>query len=259
MNFFLRAFTSFFYVSLLLGSLFINATFFAVVILLMTTIAIWELQNISAKKIPLTYVVFVILFYAAKQYPQITTSVFIASLLGNFLLLASFWQKKKSRLTLGKVYFLGVIQLAVPMFLLAFFAQQHAALIALFFCVIWLNDSAAFLIGSLLGKTPLAKSISPNKTFEGFIGGILLSSGTAVVIGSYLTQIHNFQLFILALVTSLAASIGDLIQSKIKRICGVKDSGRILPGHGGIYDRIDSTLFAIPVFLGTLYLLSYVS
>ena len=109
MNFLLRAFTSFFYVSLLLGSLFINTAFFVVVILLMTTIAIWELQNISAKKIPLAYVVFVILFYAAKQYPQITTSVFIASLLGNFLLLASFWQKEKNTLSLSKVYFLGII------------------------------------------------------------------------------------------------------------------------------------------------------
>jgi phosphatidate cytidylyltransferase len=145
------------------------------------------------------------------------------------------------------------------MVLLAVFAKHHAVLVALFFCIIWLNDAAAFLIGSSIGKTPLAKSISPNKTYEGFVGGVLLASIATVLVGTQCLELSYYFLFSIAVITAITASIGDLIQSKVKRICNVKDSGRILPGHGGVYDRIDSTLFAIPVFLGMLYLFLYVS
>jgi len=259
MNFLLRALTSLVYVSLLLGSLFVHATFFSAVLYLMTLIAVWELQNISKKKTVLVYLVFALLFISIQYYPKLSSSLLFISLFGNFLLLIAFWQKKDITLSQGKIYFLGIVHISLPMVLLAVFAKHHAVLVALFFCIIWLNDAAAFLIGSSIGKTPLAKSISPNKTYEGFVGGVLLASIATVLVGTQCLELSYYFLFSIAVITAITASIGDLIQSKVKRICNVKDSGRILPGHGGVYDRIDSTLFAIPVFLGMLYLFLYVS
>jgi phosphatidate cytidylyltransferase len=111
---------------------------------------------------------------------------------------------------------------------------------------LWINDTMAYLVGSAIGKTPLSP-ISPKKTWEGTIGGILLAiivlSAVAYVTGR-LPVVHT------AIITTLAAisgTFGDLFESKLKRLAGVKDSGRIMPGHGGFLDRFDSLLFASTV------------
>jgi phosphatidate cytidylyltransferase len=108
---------------------------------------------------------------------------------------------------------------------------------------IWVNDTMAYIVGSLIGKTPLSK-ISPKKTWEGTIGGALLA--ILVMCGlAYYTQ--RLEMTHAAIITALAAAsgtLGDLFQSKLKRMAGVKDSGRFMPGHGGFLDRFDSLLFA---------------
>lgn len=110
---------------------------------------------------------------------------------------------------------------------------------------IWVNDTMAYLVGSLIGRTPLS-SISPKKTWEGTIAGIILSVFIVTkVLGSYL-PIHETTLFLISLVASVTGTFGDLIESKLKRIAGVKDSGSMMPGHGGFLDRFDSILFATP-------------
>lgn len=115
---------------------------------------------------------------------------------------------------------------------------------------IWLNDTLAYITGSLIGKTPLSK-ISPKKTWEGTIGGILLSVITATFAFPAIYNHHLYKPMMIlsgsiALIASVTGTIGDLFESKLKRIAGVKDSGRIMPGHGGFLDRFDSMLFAIP-------------
>jgi phosphatidate cytidylyltransferase len=115
------------------------------------------------------------------------------------------------------------------------------------FCM-WVNDTMAYLVGSFIGKTPFSK-ISPKKTWEGTIGGIILC---AVVMGfagkslgrNYFT--NNTHYFICAFIASVMGTLGDLFESKLKRMAGVKDSGSFMPGHGGFLDRFDSLLFAIP-------------
>ncbi|MBS1759549.1 MAG: phosphatidate cytidylyltransferase [Bacteroidetes bacterium] len=115
---------------------------------------------------------------------------------------------------------------------------------------IWINDTMAYIVGSLIGKTPLSK-ISPKKTLEGTIGGIILA---AIAIGFLLPLffekkqivLNHWLLFGLALVAAVAGTFGDLFESKLKRMAGVKDSGTFMPGHGGFLDRFDSLLFAIP-------------
>jgi phosphatidate cytidylyltransferase len=110
---------------------------------------------------------------------------------------------------------------------------------------IWVNDTMAYLVGSVIGKTPLSP-ISPNKTWEGTIAGIILSllivsKGMALVV-----PIQERYIFCISLIASIAGNFGDLLESKLKRLAGVKDSGSMMPGHGGFLDRFDSILFATP-------------
>ncbi len=116
--------------------------------------------------------------------------------------------------------------------------------------IVWVTDSGAYLIGRKIGKNKLAPHISPNKTWEGSIGGSL---STVVIVGTYLYFAqaafpYSFSTMLLwTLVFSVGGQLGDLIESAFKRHYGVKDSGKILPGHGGILDRFDSLLFVLPL------------
>jgi phosphatidate cytidylyltransferase len=121
---------------------------------------------------------------------------------------------------------------------------------------IWINDTMAYIVGSLIGKTPLSR-ISPKKTWEGTIGGIILA---IVVVGllakffipfqyhlpGFVLEIDSYHWFIIAAIAAVAGTFGDLLESKLKRMAGVKDSGQMMPGHGGFMDRFDSLLLATP-------------
>ena len=110
---------------------------------------------------------------------------------------------------------------------------------------IWINDTMAYIVGSLFGKTPLSK-ISPKKTWEGTIGGALLCIITITLIG-YATGFYNYKNWVvIATCCAVFGTLGDLFESKLKRLANVKDSGTLMPGHGGFLDRFDSMLVAIP-------------
>ena len=112
---------------------------------------------------------------------------------------------------------------------------------------IWINDTMAYIIGSLIGKTPLSK-ISPKKTWEGTIGGMILSVVVVGLIAFFVLNSGPITIYImlLAAIACVAGTFGDLLESKLKRMARVKDSGNIMPGHGGFLDRFDSLLLAIP-------------
>lgn len=110
---------------------------------------------------------------------------------------------------------------------------------------IWINDTMAYIVGSLIGKTPLS-SISPKKTWEGTIGGIVLSIAVMWGLGYACQSTSPWIWAVIALIASITGTLGDLLESKLKRLAGVKDSGNILPGHGGFLDRFDSLLLATP-------------
>jgi len=127
----------------------------------------------------------------------------------------------------------------------------------LFLCaVVWVGDSAAMYVGKSLGQHKLAPAISPGKTWEGAIGGIIGGVGTAVVsAGCWLPHLLLWQCIVLGLCISLTAQLSDLAESMLKRYAGIKDSGGLIPGHGGMLDRIDSLLFAAPTLVYALYVL----
>jgi phosphatidate cytidylyltransferase len=115
------------------------------------------------------------------------------------------------------------------------------------FVVVWSNDSFAYLTGRAFGKTKLFERISPKKTWEGTIGGAVMAILVSIIYAHFVNQNYLFWA-ISALLIAPAAVLGDLIESKIKRTAGVKDSGSIMPGHGGVLDRFDAVLFATPFF-----------
>ena len=116
-----------------------------------------------------------------------------------------------------------------------------------FFILIWINDSGAYLLGSSIGKHSLFERISPKKSWEGFFGGLVLTLLVAWFIGPYFSGISRVSWLIVALIVSLGSTYGDLFASVLKRNAGVKDSGKILPGHGGFLDRFDGVAIAFPL------------
>ncbi|GAA5647308.1 phosphatidate cytidylyltransferase [Vibrio proteolyticus] len=127
----------------------------------------------------------------------------------------------------------------------------HGAKLVLFVCLlVWAADSGAYFAGKSLGKRKMAPNVSPNKTIEGLIGGIL----TALVVGWVaadwfdITFTNHAVMLVITLITVVISVLGDLVESMFKRVSGIKDSSNIIPGHGGILDRIDSLTAAFPVF-----------
>ena len=114
------------------------------------------------------------------------------------------------------------------------------------FILVWTNDSFAYLVGRALGKQKLFPRISPNKTVEGFLGGLFFSCIASYFIAKYSGSLSFNNWLIMAIIISVFGTLGDLVESKFKRQAGVKDSGIIMPGHGGLLDRLDSIIFATP-------------
>lgn len=122
-------------------------------------------------------------------------------------------------------------------------------LLLLICLIVWSNDIFAYYTGRLIGKTKMSPRVSPNKTIEGLVGGLIGGVVVAFVFNYFYEDIDfkNIELIVLALIIGLAGVFGDLFESLLKRAGDVKDSGTIIPGHGGVLDRIDSLIFAIPV------------
>ncbi|MCP2025895.1 phosphatidate cytidylyltransferase [Flavobacterium sp. HSC-32F16] len=134
------------------------------------------------------------------------------------------------------------------------------------FILIWTNDTFAYLVGKSVGKHKLFERVSPKKTIEGFVGGMVFAAFAGFLISKFYIQPNpDFSSksiliwTIIALIVSVFGTIGDLIESKFKRIAGIKDSGSIMPGHGGILDRLDSVIFVAPIIFLFYQILYYVS
>ncbi len=176
------------------------------------------------------------------------------------VILTELWRKKKNPLINASVMALGWLYVIVPFYLIVLVNTidvevhelandpSYFPLVAGMFILIWMNDTFAYLSGRFFGKTKLIERISPNKTWEGTIGGFLFTIAAGFAIG-YLFDPERVVFWALsAVIVAPCAIMGDLLESLFKRNMQVKDSGNILPGHGGILDRFDATLFAAPFF-----------
>lgn len=149
--------------------------------------------------------------------------------------------------------FMSQIYVSVPLTVAALLYLLYGyGLVLAMFILIWLNDTGAYIVGSSLGRHRLYESISPKKSWEGFFGGLLFCIGGAIVmflLGLPATPLSLVGMLGFSVVVCVASTIGDLVESMIKRSHNIKDSGSILPGHGGVLDRIDSLLYVSPAIL----------
>ena len=181
-----------------------------------------------------------------KKMPMEFTSTVIAIfLLSPVVLLVLCILPRRNSFAAFLQAFGGLFYVTLPMMFLLSLANKDPLLPIALILMIWTNDTMAYLVGSFIGKTPFSP-ISPKKTWEGTAGGALLTIGGAVAYGyfSHLFKLTDWAA--LALCAGVAGTMGDLVESKLKRMADVKDSGTLLPGHGGALDRFDSLLLAAP-------------
>ena len=185
------------------------------------------------------------------------------------LSITELWRKDKNPILNMAVSSFGLFYLITPFILMIYLHhldqpviagtadKQYLPILAGFFILVWTNDSFAYLVGSLIGRTKLFESISPKKTWEGTIGGILFTILAGYLISLYTSTDDTYFWIIGAAIIAPFSTFGDLLESQIKRSLKVKDSGSILPGHGGILDRFDAAMFSIPIFASWVHFYVY--
>ncbi len=170
--------------------------------------------------------------------------------------------KGKNRFDVPSKYVYLIGYLIIPVILITKIPQIeknfNPKIIISIFILIWTNDTFAFLVGKSIGKRKLFERISPKKTVEGFVGGLLAAMVMGVIISIFFIDQPKVNWIITAAILSIFGTIGDLVESKFKRVANIKDSGNIMPGHGGILDRLDSIIFAAPFVFLFYQIISYV-
>ncbi|GAA4079660.1 phosphatidate cytidylyltransferase [Flavobacterium cheonanense] len=261
------------YVTLLLLATSYSANSFFLLFGVFMLIAIYEFcQLINLNKI-LPIIVGGVAFYLGSQFRTNKTNdilILIATLFVSIKCLLLLFNTKKEKIdTLSKyIYLIGYVIL--PFILIAkipFVGNNfRPKIIISIFILIWTNDTFAYIVGKSIGKHKLLEKISPKKTIEGFFGGMVFSVLAGFLISKYYfdpnPKYFNKSVLIWtvsAVIISVFSTLGDLIESKFKRIAGVKDSGKIMPGHGGILDRLDSIIFVAPFVFLFYQILDYVS
>jgi phosphatidate cytidylyltransferase len=156
----------------------------------------------------------------------------------------------------------GALAFAVPYFAVPIAAlyrlQRHDPwVLFLLLAIVWLGDTAAYYVGSRWGRRRLAPVVSPKKSWEGAIAGFVISVASTAAWSLWRLDRLDLALLVVGAATAVAGQLGDLVESMIKRGARVKDSGDLLPGHGGLYDRLDAMLFAAPVMLVLLWLFGF--
>lgn len=256
----------------LLSGIIVNEYLYISVFTLITIIAQAELYIIFKKQgynpqrlygLFVGLVIFILTFLVAKELIP-PTSYFIAIFLILFLFIFELYHCRENHFVSIAFTIFGIVYVVIPMSTLNFIAfaginqniYTYEYLLAMFI-MIWVNDSGAYLIGSLIGKHKLFERISPKKTWEGSIGGLLSTFTAAYVVSLFFTGINVYQWLIFAVIVVIFGTYGDLVESQLKRRAGIKDSGNIMPGHGGLLDRFDSTFFVAPMIFLYLKTIEY--
>lgn len=243
------------YVCIFLFAILFSKNSYILLITIFSAISLWEFSKIVKVKNVFPYIILIGLTLSLFINNSIITPVSKTVLLGYtifnaiLLLLDLFSGEFKTRNKFLSV----LIQLkyvVLPFFflmLLPFYKNSyHPNIIIYIIVIIWTNDSFAFLVGKNFGKNKLFESISPKKTIEGFIGGLLFSVLLGTIIGYNSQEFSILNWVIISFIISVFGTLGDLVESKFKRQANIKDSGTIMPGHGGLLDRLDSLFFLAP-------------
>jgi phosphatidate cytidylyltransferase len=271
-----RAITGFFFLIVMIGSFLLGHNVFGAFYLLLSCFCLYEFYTLIKKdtaspNIPagllngaLVYAAFAFITYAASLVPAGQSSMHIGYMLLFLVPLAVvvvFISElfKISVAPFGNIGYtlLGIVFVIVPFTFfhaLAYVTGPYTVHIPLgFIIMLWSNDTGAYLVGMSIGRTKLFERHSPKKTWEGFIGGVVISAGVGYIISLYFHELDWKQWMSVGILISCFGTLGDLVESMFKRSINIKDSGSILPGHGGLLDRFDGLLMATPIVYTYLY------
>ena len=248
-----RALSGVVYISIVIGSILYSKELFYIVFYLFMLLCLFELKRMIELSYKWTFIVATIFYFRFANL-----NIFDFKYFHFFLIISLFLPfiyqlfKHKISLTSSKLghYLLALAYIVIPFTLLTQIpfinGTYHPQIIIGVFILIWISDSFAYLVGSTMGRTKLYPKVSPNKTIEGALGGLIAALIGSYFISKYFTDISLTNWLVVATIAVVFGLLGDLIESKFKREAGVKDSSNFIPGHGGFLDRLDSVIFAAP-------------
>ena len=252
-----RALSGLVFVIVVLFSIWSGITTYLIFLGIVMLIGLYEFSKMAVsdnlERFGIMYPISISIFmYGISEYIKIDPKFF--QLLIYFLVFLVFVIELKKESpnpykNLGNLY-LSIIYIALPLTLASqipyFKGEYHAEIIFSVFVLIWANDSFAYIIGKNFGKTKLIERISPKKTVEGFLGGLILTYLVGFMLAQYFEVFSLLQWFVITNIVGVFGVLGDLVESMFKRKVTIKDSGKFMPGHGGMLDRFDSFLFSAP-------------
>ena len=263
-NLIIRALTGIIFVVVLISAIYIHPIFFLILFCIITGLTLWEfgglVKHYENANLQRTVNVLggVYLFIATFVYANGLTDgkIFLPYLLFIMLtMIAELYYKAPNPINNWAFTLFAQVYCAGSFSILNFIGAEPGTpgvmsytplFIMAIFIFVWLDDTGAYLVGSLIGKHKLFERISPKKSWEGFFGGLILSLASSQAFAWFAPEINRMNWLGLAATVVLFGTWGDLIESLLKRTLGVKDSGNVLPGHGGMLDRFDSVMLAVP-------------
>ena len=263
-NLIIRALTGIIFVVVLISAIYIHPIFFLILFCIITGLTLWEfgglVKHYENANLQRTVNVLggVYLFIATFVYANGLTDgkIFLPYLLFIMLtMIAELYYKAPNPINNWAFTLFAQVYCAGSFSILIFIGAEPGTpgvmsytplFIMAIFIFVWLDDTGAYLVGSLIGKHKLFERISPKKSWEGFFGGLILSLASSQAFAWFAPEINRMNWLGLAATVVLFGTWGDLIESLLKRTLGVKDSGNVLPGHGGMLDRFDSVMLAVP-------------
>lgn len=260
-NFLKRTITGALFVVVLIGSILWNQYSFAILFGVLVILALHEFYSLVKTKdihpqtwigVCLGILLFVAFFQNARNYLHSGIFILLIPATAGIFILELFRNKPNPFHNVAFTV-IGIIYIAVPFALLSYLVypdyitlKYKPEILIGYFVLIWTSDTGAYLTGMTFGKHPLFKRISPKKSWEGFIGGTILTIAASFVIAKFSHEINLYIWIGVAVIIAIFGVLGDLVESMLKRSLEVKDSGNILPGHGGILDRFDSLIISSP-------------
>lgn len=263
-NLIIRALTGIIFVVVLISAICIHPIFFLILFCIITGLTLWEFgglvkhyENANLQR-TVNMLGGVYLFIATFVYANGLTDgkIFLPYLLFIMLtMIAELYYKAPNPINNWAFTLFAQVYCAGSFSMLNFIGAEPGTpgvmsytplFIMAIFIFVWLDDTGAYLVGSLIGKHKLFERISPKKSWEGFFGGLILSLASSQAFAWFAPEINRMNWLGLAATVVLFGTWGDLIESLLKRTLGVKDSGNVLPGHGGMLDRFDSVMLAVP-------------
>jgi len=272
-NFIQRTLTGALFAGLLIFCILCNEYTFGAIFLLISVLGVIEFHKLISTKYEIEIhpvvpaigaALLFVSVYLTVIYFAFSVFLLVYVLFVSIVFITEIFRKKKNPLLNLAFFALGQIYVALPFALLNFIAFSQGShygyyngiFVLAFFVITWIYDTGAYVVGVSIGKHRMCERISPKKSWEGFFGGLVFAMGAACVFAQFDTTLTLLQWLGFSLVIVVFGTFGDLSESLLKRTLDVKDSGNILPGHGGILDRFDSILFAaiaICIYLQLLF------